>query len=460
MERGYSYMEVVAKRGEVLQVKVLGAIALIDEGETDWKIIAIDVKDPLAEQLKALKSSPNQQTLISMLKKKEEFPTQGKEAKAISDKIAQMLALCHLPYQFFEESDLELMAHIKLNYRVPSHTQLLSQDTLSEMCKDWCIPPPTQSSPIKVFIVTDNVCNLQAAINGTYWIRRQCFTHTLQLALKDSKTSCTNITQIISKAHTIVGHYSRSSTANPRLHAVQKTMDLPELKLIQDVETRWSSEYAMLDRLVCWRKAVAVELASSHSDIDSLSSTEWKLAGGIVEVMRPFAEASTETLNNPYDWWKKHKEEFRAVAYVAERFLAISTTQVSSDRVFSTSGNIVTNHISDVEKHLPGLLKATLEWLKIYKIPEGKPENQFAFNGEAKNREFALHIIEEVHKYWKLLIKKEAEAGGISCANVSNVDSPFKIEQKEAEEIVNKSPQPGPAQSVEPVGMYHPVQVV
>nr|CAD7201633.1 unnamed protein product [Timema douglasi] len=116
--------------------------------------------------------------------------------------------------------------------------------------------------------------------------------------------------------------------------------------------------------------------------------------------------------------------------------------------------------ISDVEKHLPGLLKATLEWLKIYKIPEGKPENQFAFNGEAKNREFALHIIEEVHKYWKLLIKKEAEAGGISCANVSNVDSPFKIDQKEAEEIVNKSPQPGPAQSVEPVGMYHPVQVV
>ncbi len=33
------------------QVKVLGCLALIDGGETDWKIFTIDVKDPLAEKL-------------------------------------------------------------------------------------------------------------------------------------------------------------------------------------------------------------------------------------------------------------------------------------------------------------------------------------------------------------------------------------------------------------------------
>jgi len=31
-------------------------------------------------------------------------------------------------------------------------------------------------------------------------------------------------------------------------------------------------------------------------------------------------------------------------------------------------------------------LQATNEWFRIYKIPTGKPENQFAFNGEAKNK--------------------------------------------------------------------------
>ena len=38
------------------------------------------------------------------------------------------------------------------------------------------------------------------------------------------------------------------------------------------------------------------------------------------------------------------------------------------------------NDIEDVEKYLPGLLRATNEWFRIYKIPDGKPENNFAFS--------------------------------------------------------------------------------
>ena len=41
----------IHNRGAVIQVKVLGVFAMIDEGETDWKVIAIDVTDPLAENL-------------------------------------------------------------------------------------------------------------------------------------------------------------------------------------------------------------------------------------------------------------------------------------------------------------------------------------------------------------------------------------------------------------------------
>merc|ERR1712098_641457 len=37
--------------GEIKQVKVLGVMALLDEEETDWKIIVIDVNDPLASKL-------------------------------------------------------------------------------------------------------------------------------------------------------------------------------------------------------------------------------------------------------------------------------------------------------------------------------------------------------------------------------------------------------------------------
>lgn len=37
--------------GQVIQVKVLGILAMIDEGEMDWKVIAINADDPEAKKL-------------------------------------------------------------------------------------------------------------------------------------------------------------------------------------------------------------------------------------------------------------------------------------------------------------------------------------------------------------------------------------------------------------------------
>jgi hypothetical protein len=46
----------------------------------------------------------------------------------------------------------------------------------------------------------------------------------------------------------------------------------------------------------------------------------------------------------------------------------------------------------------------------IYKIPDGKPENQFAFSGEAKNKKYAAEIIHECHEAWRRLISGESPA--------------------------------------------------
>ncbi|CAL5866170.1 uncharacterized protein PFLUO_LOCUS377 [Penicillium psychrofluorescens] len=75
------------------------------------------------------------------------------------------------------------------------------------------------------------------------------------------------------------------------------------------------------------------------------------------------------------------------------------------------------NDIEDVERHLPGLLRATNEWFRIYKIPDGKPENQFAFSGECKNRKYAMDVIHECSEAWDKLITGKAQAGDISLAN-------------------------------------------
>ncbi|CAB3372716.1 Hypothetical predicted protein [Cloeon dipterum] len=107
--------------------------------------------------------------------------------------------------------------------------------------------------------------------------------------------------------------------------------------------------------------------------------------------------------------------------------------------------------IADVERLCPGLLKATVEWYRIYKIPDGKPENKFAFNGEAKNREFATHVIEDVHKFWQSLHSKEADAGGISLSNTTVESSTFKMDLVAAEKVINDSPPLGEPQPIDPI---------
>lgn len=42
--------------------------------------------------------------------------------------------------------------------------------------------------------------------------------------------------------------------------------------------------------------------------------------------------------------------------------------------------------IDDVRKLKPGYLESTVDWFRRYKVPDGKPENQFAFNGEFKDK--------------------------------------------------------------------------
>ena len=78
------------------------------------------------------------------------------------------------------------------------------------------------------------------------------------------------------------------------------------------------------------------------------------------------------------------------------------------------------NDIEDVEKYKPGLLSATTEWFRIYKMPDGKPENQFAFSGKCKNKKYALSVLKECHEAWESLIQSTSNANGISLATALN----------------------------------------
>ncbi|KAI9334849.1 inorganic pyrophosphatase [Pilaira anomala] len=85
------------------------------------------------------------------------------------------------------------------------------------------------------------------------------------------------------------------------------------------------------------------------------------------------------------------------------------------------------NDVKDVETFYPGLLDATRQWFKVYKVPDGKPENAFAFDGECKDKEYALSVVAETHEAWKKLVYGKAQTD-LDIQNTCVVDSPKRIE--------------------------------
>lgn len=101
------------------------------------------------------------------------------------------------------------------------------------------------------------------------------------------------------------------------------------------------------------------------------------------------------------------------------------------------------NNIDDVERLKPGYLTASVDWFKRYKLPDGKPENQFAFDGEFKDKDFAMKVIKSTHAFWKALIMKQAPTEGINCTNTTVSGSPSLCSEPDAATILNKLPEFG-----------------
>ena len=59
------------------------------------------------------------------------------------------------------------------------------------------------------------------------------------------------------------------------------------------------------------------------------------------ELVRYDALAEAEVDVDPLIWWKTNAGSFKCLAILARKYLCVAATSVASERVFSTSGNIV-----------------------------------------------------------------------------------------------------------------------
>jgi len=101
------------------------------------------------------------------------------------------------------------------------------------------------------------------------------------------------------------------------------------------------------------------------------------------------------------------------------------------------------NDIEDVRTHMPGMLEATRDWFRIYKFPTGKPMNEFAYNGEWKDRAFAMKVIEETNGFWKALMNNKDVGKDVNTMNTTQNNSSGFATKAEALELLNKQPVAG-----------------
>lgn len=96
------------------------------------------------------------------------------------------------------------------------------------------------------------------------------------------------------------------------------------------------------------------------------------------------------------------------------------------------------NDLRDVETYMPGLLAATRDWFRDYKIPTGKPPNAFAFNGQYKNAQETVKTVQECHEAWQRLIsgkmqgekipKTKKAGGGVTLQHTEEEETPIPPE--------------------------------
>ena len=97
-------------------------------------------------------------------------------------------------------------------------------------------------------ITTDNAHNMVAALAILPWLCVLCFTHTLQLAVKEG-LKVLAVAEVLNGCRKIVGHFKHSCVASRALEAALVRLGLSQHTLAQEVSTRRNSSYAMFSRI-------------------------------------------------------------------------------------------------------------------------------------------------------------------------------------------------------------------
>ncbi|KAJ8933902.1 hypothetical protein NQ314_013701, partial [Rhamnusium bicolor] len=138
-------------------------------------------------------------------------------------------------------------------------------------------------------LLRDGGANIKKAAEYMKIDHESCFIHTQQLVVLDAIRSQRSVSDLIAVARNIVTHFNHSSVSREKLENIQKELNMPAKKFVQDVQTRWNSTYYSLERLFEQKRPISLFIADNNV-IGSLLQNQWQLTENILLLLKPFEE--------------------------------------------------------------------------------------------------------------------------------------------------------------------------
>ncbi|XP_033254308.1 zinc finger BED domain-containing protein 1-like [Drosophila miranda] len=164
-----------------------------------------------------------------------------------------------------------------------SHTAANLCSFLEKIVTEWDLKNKVAA------LASHNAHNIALAIRTGNWSQIRCFAHTLNLIVQKALDKMSSVRR---KAKAISEYFHRSSSGLKKLKDMQALLKLADLKLTQEVPTRWNSTFKMFERLSILKEAVVAAL-STRTDL-ILSPEDWDVIDGVLPVLKPFYEVTEE----------------------------------------------------------------------------------------------------------------------------------------------------------------------
>ncbi|XP_072269184.1 zinc finger BED domain-containing protein 6 [Pyxicephalus adspersus] len=145
------------------------------------------------------------------------------------------------------------------------------------------------------FFISNRDFSLVQAIKGANCSHVPCFTHSLNLLVKDFLQNNRYIAGLLTVARKVCSHFIHSARARRILFELQYQNNLPKQSLRLESVPHWTSTFYMLQRLLEQQKAVqAYFLLHKVDAVDALNPGHWNLMLSLVDLLQPFEMATRE----------------------------------------------------------------------------------------------------------------------------------------------------------------------